>query len=340
MKPLASAILAAGDGTRLNSNRPKALHEVCGHPMLHHILKVATEAEAARHVVVVGYEGDQIKAAFAQQPRLEFAEQKERLGTGHAMMTTRENFAGYDGDILILSADTPLLTATTLKKLVEWHRHQEAAVTILTAEMQDPTGYGRILRYEDNRVQGIVEHKDANRYELAIKEINTSSYCFDAKHLFESLGKITQNNVQNEYYLTDCVRILADEGLRVEAVLTENSVEAIGVNTRVQLAQAERILRQRILERHMLAGITILDPSTCYVDDEVEIGKDSILYPGTTISGTSKIGRGCQIGPNTQIVSSKIGDGATVNSSYVSGWEVSAGEVVGPFANLRDGEDG
>jgi bifunctional UDP-N-acetylglucosamine pyrophosphorylase/glucosamine-1-phosphate N-acetyltransferase len=154
------------------------------------------------------------------------------------------------------------------------------------------------------------------------------------------LGKITQNNVQNEYYLTDCVRILADEGYRVEAVLTENSVEAIGVNTRVHLAQAERILRQRILERHMLAGITILDPSTCYVDDEVEIGKDSILYPGTTISGASTIGRGCQIGPNTQIVSSQIGDGATVNSSYLSGWAVPAGAVVGPFANLRDGGNG
>lgn len=338
MKPLASVILAAGDGTRLKSERPKALHEVCGHPMLYHVLKLAGQVEATRHVIVIGYEGDQIRKAFGDRPDVEFAEQKERLGTGHAMRMTHDAFKDFSGDILILAGDTPLLTVETLRKLVEWHRHQEAAVTILTAEMVDPTGYGRILRYEDNRIQGIVEEKDANRYERAIKEINTGTYCFDARQLFDSLGKITQDNVQNEYYLTDCVRILVDEGYRVEGVLTENSTEAIGVNTRVQLAQGESILRSRILERHMLSGITVIDPSTCYIDDEVEIGKDTVLFPGTTISGFSSVGKGCRIGPNTQIVSSKIGDGAIVNSSYVSGMTLAAGEKVGPFAKLTNGE--
>ena len=306
--------------------------------MLHHVLKVASGAEATRHVVVIGYEGDQIRQAFSGRPEVEFAEQRERLGTGHAMMMTRKNFEGYEGDILVLAGDTPLLTVPTLRRLVEWHRHQEAAVTILTAEMEDPTGYGRVLRFEDNRVQGIVEEKDANRYERRIREINTGTYCFDARRLFESLGKITQDNVQNEYYLTDCVRILADQGLRVEALVTENSTEAIGVNTRVQLAEAEKILRRRILERHMLSGITILDPSTCYVDDEVEIGKDTILYPGTMIAGESRIGQGCRIGPNTQILSSRVGDGAVVNCSFVSGVVVSPGERIGPYETLRNGE--
>jgi len=307
--------------------------------MLYHVLKVAREAEASRHVVVVGYRGGQIVSEFSSCGDVEFAEQTERLGTGHAMMTTRGRFEGFAGDILVLYGDTPLLMAPTLKKLVEWHRHQDAAVTILTAEMENPAGYGRILRYEDNRVQGIVEEKNANRYERAIREINTGTYCFDAGHLFQSLEKITRDAVQDEYYLTDCVRILVDEGYRVEAVLTEDSTESIGVNTRVQLAQAERILRRRILERHLLSGITILDPSTCYVDDEVEIGKDTILFPGTTISGASKIGRGCQIGPNTQIVSSQVGDGAAVNASYLSNVVVPPGEKVGPFATLRKDEE-
>ncbi|MCA9409970.1 MAG: bifunctional UDP-N-acetylglucosamine diphosphorylase/glucosamine-1-phosphate N-acetyltransferase GlmU [Candidatus Omnitrophica bacterium] len=337
MKRLASVILAAGDGTRLKSNRPKALHEVCGYPMLHHVLKVATEANAERHVVVVGYEGDQIRSAFTDRTNLEFADQLERLGTGHAMMMTRDHFQDYEGDILVLCGDTPLFKVETLQKLVEWHRHQDAAATILTAELKEPRGYGRILRYDDNRVQGIVEEKDANRYERAIREINTGTYCFDSKHLFESLGKINQDNSQNEYYLTDCIRILVDEGKRVEAVITEDSEEVIGVNTRVQLAQAERILRSRILERHMLEGITILDPDACYVDDEAIIGKDTVLYPGTIITGKTRIGEGCRIGPNTQIINSTVGDQSQVVSSYMEDTEVEPGAKVGPFANLQNG---
>jgi bifunctional UDP-N-acetylglucosamine pyrophosphorylase/glucosamine-1-phosphate N-acetyltransferase len=337
LKPLNSVILAAGDGTRLNSKRPKVLHEVCGHSLLHYVLKVAAEAAADRHVVVIGYEGQQIRDSFGNRNDVVFAEQVERLGTGHAVRMAEPVFAGYQGDILILAGDTPLLTAPTLRRLVDWHRHQDAAVTILTTEMPEPRGYGRILRYEDNRVQGIVEEKDANRYERGIREINTGSYCFDAGALFDALGKITQQNVQNEYYLTDCVRILADEGRRVEAAIIEDYTEAIGVNTRVQLAEAERILRQRILERHMMAGITILDPAATYVDDEAEIGKDTILYPGSSITGKSRIGANCRIGPNSQIIDSTIGDQVVVNASYVSGSSLAAGENVGPFATYQNG---
>ncbi|MCK6496111.1 bifunctional UDP-N-acetylglucosamine diphosphorylase/glucosamine-1-phosphate N-acetyltransferase GlmU [bacterium] len=335
-KALNSVILAAGDGTRLRSNRPKVLHEVCGHPMLHYVLRVAAEAAADRHVIVVGYEGEQICQTFAGRSDVIFAEQKERLGTGHAVQMTREAFEGYEGDILILAGDTPLLTAQTLQNLVQWHRHQEAAVTILTTEMPEPRGYGRILRYEDNRLQGIVEEKDANRYERAIREINTGSYCFDARALFEALDQVTPQNVQNEYYLTDCVRILVEQGHRAEAVITDDHTEAIGVNTRVQLAEAEKILRQRILVRHMMAGITILDPETCYVDEEVEIGKDSVLFPGTMITGKSRIGADCRIGPNTQIVSAELGDGVVANSSYIEGVKLPSGATVGPFATLRN----
>lgn len=335
-KALNSVILAAGDGTRLRSNRPKVLHEVCGHPMLHYVLRVAGEAEADRHVVVIGYEGDQIRQSFAGRNDVAFAEQKERLGTGHAVQMTRDAFQGYEGNILILAGDTPLLTVQTLRNLVEWHCHQDAAVTILTTEMPEPRGYGRILRYEDNRLQGIVEEKDANRYERAIREINTGSYCFDAQALFQALDQVTPQNVQNEYYLTDCVRILVEQGRRAEAVITDDYTEAIGVNTRVQLAEAEKILRQRILVRHMMAGITILDPETCYVDEEVEIGKDSILFPGTMITGNSYVGENCRIGPNTQVVSAELGDGVVINSSFVEGVKLPAGATVGPFATLRN----
>lgn len=305
--------------------------------MLHHVLKVAAQAQASRHVVVVGYEGDQIRAAFPNRPDIEFADQVERLGTGHAMMMTREAFKDYDGDILVLCGDTPLFKVETLQKLVEWHRHQEAAATLLTAEIKEPKGYGRILRYDDNRVQGIVEEKDANRYERAIREINTGTYCFDSRRLFDALGKITQNNSQNEYYLTDCIRVLVDEGRRVEAVITEDSEEVIGVNTRVQLAQAERILRTRILERHMLEGITILDPDSCFVDEAALIGKDTVLHPGTIITGRTRIGEGCRIGPNTQIIDSVVGDRAVVNASFVQGVQVESEAKVGPFAALRNG---
>jgi bifunctional UDP-N-acetylglucosamine pyrophosphorylase/glucosamine-1-phosphate N-acetyltransferase len=252
-------------------------------------------------------------------------------------MMTRESFAGYDGDLLVLAGDTPLLTEKTLRKLVEWHRHHDAAATILTAEMDNPTGYGRILRFEDNRVQGIVEDKDANRYERAIKEINTGTYCFDSRLLFQALGQITQENVQNEYYLTDCIRILADQGKRVEALVMDDPDEAIGVNNRLQLAQAEKVLRQRILERHMLAGITIVDPLTCYVDDEVEIGRDTILFPGTSIRGKSRVGEGCRIGPFTQVQDATIEDDCEVNASFVQGGRIVSGSRIGPFATIGDG---
>lgn len=336
LKQLNSVILAAGDGTRLRSNRPKVLHEVCGHPMLHYVLRVAAEAEANRHIVVVGYEGEQVRRAFNGREDVIFVDQTERLGTGHAVRMTREAFEGYKGDILILAGDTPLLTVQTLRNLVDWHRHQDAAATILTTEMPEPRGYGRILRYEDNRLQGIVEEKDANRYERAIHEINTGSYCFDSEALFSALEKITPQNVQNEYYLTDCIRILVEQGCRVEAVITDDYSEAIGVNTRVQLAEAEKILRERILIRHMMSGITVLDPASCYVDEEVEIGKDTILYPGTLITGKTRIGANCRIGPSTQIVSAVIEDGAVVNASFVENAHVNAGQTVGPFATLRD----
>ncbi|NUN98363.1 MAG: bifunctional UDP-N-acetylglucosamine diphosphorylase/glucosamine-1-phosphate N-acetyltransferase GlmU, partial [Candidatus Omnitrophica bacterium] len=331
-------ILAAGDGTRLNSNRPKVLHEVCGHPMLHYVLRVAGEVGATRHVVVIGYEGEQVRQSFRNRGDIEFAEQTERLGTGHAVRMAQPGLKGYTGDILVLAGDTPLLTAPTLQKLVQWHRHQDAAVTILTAEMPEPKGYGRILRYEDNRVQGIVEEKDANRYERAIREINTGSYCFDAQALFQALERITPENVQNEYYLTDCIRILVEQGCRVEAVITEDHTEAIGVNTRVQLAEAERILRQRILVRLMMSGITIHDPSSCYVDEEAEIGKDTVLYPGTMVMGPSRIGKNCRLGPNAQIVASTVGENTVINASYLNGAVVGDGERIGPFATINGGK--
>ncbi len=336
-KPLSSIILAAGDGTRLRSQVPKSLHRICGRPMIVHILRMVEGLVDAKQVVVIGFAGDMMKKTL-KDFKVDFVLQEKRLGTGHAVMTTKHIFEQCDGDVLVLVGDAPLLTRGTVEKLIERHRHLDASATVLTTRMKKPDGYGRILRHQDNSVLRIVEDKDANIYEKKINEVNTGTYVFDSKHLFDALEKVEPNNEQGEYYLTDVIQIMVHEKKRVEAYVTNMPAETMGINNRVQFAKAERIMRNRILERLMFSGVTIVDPSSTFIDDSVKIGLDSIIEPNTHIYGKSVIGSGSQIGPLTQIFDSEIGERCNINSSYLRGCSIPPGMSIGPFANLQHGE--
>jgi len=332
-RKLACLILAAGDSTRMRSKTPKVLHHVCGRPLVAHILGNTEALPLSKRVLVVGYEHDKVKNALSIDGRLEFVVQKERRGTGDAVKVTREAFQEFDGDILVACGDTPLLRSETLQKLLERHRHQDASATILTANLDHPEGYGRILRNADNTVFGIREHKDANIYELKINEINTGTYVFKARDLFRAIEEITPDNEQNEYYLTDVIQVLVDWDRRVEAFVAGDATETMGVNNRIQLAEAERVLRQRIRERHMLGGVTLVDPVSIFIDDQVLIGQDTIIEPQSYLFGSTNVGSDCRIGPQAQLTDCRVGDGASVVSSFLQGGVVAPGEAVGPFTS-------
>lgn len=336
-KSLGAIILAAGDGTRLRSQVPKSLHRVCGRPMLVHILRTIEGLTDYKQVVVVGFSHDTIREALSNY-NVEFALQEKRLGTGHAVITTASMFENYDGDVMVLVGDAPLLTQSTIEKLLDRHRHQDASATILTTKMKNPTGYGRILRHQDGAVLKIVEDKDANIYEKKVNEINTGTYIFDCKELFEALQSIKPNNEQGEYYLTDVIDIMVKKKKRVEAYITKDPAETMGINDRVQFAKAERIMRDRILTRLMLSGVTIIDPASTFIDDSVSIEMDTIIHPNSHLVGKTKIGSGCEIGPLTQIENCDIGTDCRINSSYLRGCTIPPGMNIGPFANLQNGE--
>ena len=333
MQKMVAVILAAGKGTRMKSARPKVLHAVGGKPMLQHVMEAAKQAGADRTVVVVGFGGDQVQAEIGSAA--EYVLQTEQLGTGHAMMQAQPALAGFAGTVLLLCGDTPLLTGKTLETLVSVHKQSGAAATVLTAVPSDATGYGRILRDTTGQVMGIVEQKDASEAQKKIGEINTGIYCFEAAPLFAALSGLTCNNAQGEYYLTDVLAILAKAEKRVGAVLVDDFQETLGINSRVQLAEAEAILRQRKLIDLMESGVTVMDPASTFVDAAVSIGQDTILYPYTWIEGVTTIGRDCRIGPNTRIADSQIADAVTLHFSYAHECKVGEGVTVGPYVHLR-----
>lgn len=309
--------------------------------MIVHLLRTIDGLIDARTVVVVGFAREKLEEALQSRGYrgIRYANQPRQLGTGHAVLCTADCFKQYAGDILVLVGDAPLLTRKTLEQLIDRHRHQDATATILTTKMKRPGGYGRILRHQDGTVQRIVEDKDANIYEKKINEVNTGIYVFDGKELFNSLKKIRPDNEQGEYYLPDVIQIMVRSKKRVEAVIARDSRDTMGINNRVQFAQAERIMRDRILHRLMLSGVTILDPPSTFIDDGVTIGIDSIIQPNTIIRGRASVGKGCIIGPLTQIDDSDIGDGCHINSSFISGSTVKAGRHIGPFVNLQNGQE-
>lgn len=331
---LTAIILAAGESRRMRSRRPKVLHPLCGRPLIEYPMQV-TRALGAHVVLVVGRAADDVRATVGTAPDLSYVEQAERRGTGHAVLQARSACPAGAGVILVLPADQPLMSETMLRGLVDHHRATGAAATLLTACLDDPTGYGRVLR-EGGRPVAIVEHRDATPAQREIREIGTSVYCFDAATFWPALDQVTPQNEQGEYYLTDVIGILRRDGRRIEAVIAADARECLGINDRRQLAQLAAIHRLRILDRLMAEGVTVLDPATTYVDDTVTVGPDTVLYPGVTLEGATRIGAECVIGTGSQIAASRLGDKIHVKPYCVLAESVvEEGAQLGPFCHLR-----
>lgn len=328
-------VLAAGQGKRMKSKLYKVLHPVCGKPMVGHVLDVVKEAKAERSVVIVGHGAEMVKSYLGDSA--EYVLQEQQLGTGHAVRQAEGLLGGEEGTTIVICGDTPLVQASTISAMLELHTGSGAAATVLTASFDDPTGYGRVIRSEDGTVQRIVEQKDCSPEEAAVKEINTGTYCFDNKKLFAALAKVTSNNVQGEFYLTDVIGIFRSADESVQGYCTTDLAEAIGVNDRVALAEAERFMRERINRNHLLGGVTLIDASSTYIEAGVQIGSDTVIYPGTVLRGSTVIGEDCIIGPQADISDSTIGAGVTFKYSVIAESIVGDTSSVGPYANLRPG---
>lgn len=341
---LSAILLAAGEGSRMKSDRPKPLHRLCGKPMITYVLDSLELCQPGRAVIVVGHKAERVTQSVGREQTatpITFVEQPVQRGTGEAALIglTGLHEDTDDGDVLILPGDTPLLRAETILELVTEHRRSGAAATVLTAEIDDPTGYGRVIRGKGSGVTKIVEHRDANEEELAVNEINTSIYCFKHSLLAPALRRLTPDNAQGEYYLTDALAVLVDAGHHVHAVVASSAEEVAGVNDRVQLAAAETELRRRTNTELLRCGVTMLDPSATYVDTTVSVGRDVTLFPGVILQGTTTIGEGSEIGPNTRLVDCSVGDNAHVQSTSGRGAVIGSDSVVGPFANLSPGSN-
>jgi len=333
---LAAVILAAGQGTRMKSTLPKVLHEVAGQPMLAHVIKGAGVLGADPIVAVIGHGAARVRAACAA-PGVTFALQAEQLGTGHALQCAAPDLAGFRGDLLLLCGDVPLLRVETLIALLDHHRAAQATVTVLTAILANPHGYGRIIRGDDG-VERIVEEKDATPAERAVREINTGIYVFAAPRVFSLLAGLSNNNAQGEYYLTDVIAAARSARERVAALAVAHAEEAMGINDRVQLAEAGALLRGRINEKHLRAGVTLVDPAATYIDPEVIIGPDTVIHPGVHLRGRSVIGRDCLVEPGVIISDCTLADRVHVKAgSVLSEATVGADTDIGPMAHLRPG---
>ncbi len=329
-----SIILAAGQGTRMKSDLPKVLHPVCGKPMVWHALQAAQSASTEKPVMVIGHGAEQVRDLV--RDAAQFVTQEERLGTGHAVQQAESLLKDFAGMLLVSSADMPLLTQDTLSKLVETQKANTGPMTMLTIISDDPRGFGRVLRQDDGSVRAIVEEADATEEEKAIKELNVGAYCFDSEWLWDALAHVPLS-AKGEYYLTDTVGLAVEAGLRVEAITLLNAEEAIGVNTRIHLSEAEIKMRSRVNRMQMLNGITLLDPASTYIGMDVQIGQDSIIHPNTFLRGETKIGANCEIGPNTIITDCKIGDRCEILASVLEKATLEDDVDMGPFARLRKG---
>lgn len=341
-RPAAVVVLAAGEGTRMKSATPKVLHEICGRSLVGHVVTASRELSPEHLVVVVGHAREQVTDHLtALDPRVRTAVQEEQNGTGHAVRMGLEALASdgvsLRGTVVVTCGDTPLLTGGTLQSLADAHSTDGNAVTVLSAEVPDATGYGRIVRAPDGSVTAIVEHKDADGAQLTIREINSGVFAFDAELLTDALGKVRTDNSQGEEYLTDVLGILREAGHRVGAAVAADHREVSGINNRVQLAHARRLLNDRLLEAAMLAGVTVEDPATTWFDVDVTVEPDCFVRPGTQLLGATHLSEGCEVGPNTQLTDVTVGAGAVVNNTVGSQSEIGAGASVGPYTYLRPG---
>ncbi|MDL4772354.1 MULTISPECIES: bifunctional UDP-N-acetylglucosamine diphosphorylase/glucosamine-1-phosphate N-acetyltransferase GlmU [Thermomonosporaceae] len=337
-RPAAVIVLAAGEGTRMKSRTSKVLHELCGRSMVGHVLAAARELEPERLVVVVGHRREQVVAHLAEHvPDAEPVVQERQGGTGHAVRTTLEQTGDLRGTVVVTNGDHPLLRGETLAELVATHEADGNAVTVLTTEMPDATGYGRMIRAADGSVSAIVEHKDATAEQRAVNEINVGMYAFDGALLAAALKRVTTDNANGEEYLTDVVAILRGDGHRAGAHRAADWVETQGVNDKVQLAQARRQLNDRILEAHMRAGVTIVDPATTWIDVQVSAEPDAIVHPATQLHGRTHLGEGARVGPGCTLTDTRVGADATVVNAVCVEAEIGPQASVGPYAYLRPG---
>lgn len=332
---LAVVILAAGMGKRMKSAVPKVLHPVLGRPMLSHVLDAVKKLSPDRIVIVVGKGSRDLKSVIGSEG-ISYAVQDKQLGTGHAANSARSDLAKFRGNILILNGDFPLITSKSLKRFLSRHEKNKSDVSVMTALLDDPAGYGRIVRNKNEGVEEIVEEKDATSEQRKIREINSGTYCVKSAFLWDALSRINSRNKQREYYLTDIIGIASRNKREVSGVVVSDSDEVIGVNDRAQLSRVENIMKERINSRLMRSGVTIIDPASTYISPDVKIGRDSVLYPGTHIYGNTRIGAGSTIGPSVWIEDSELGNGVTVKlSSYISNAVIKNDVTVGPFAHLR-----
>ena len=325
-------ILAAGQGKRIKSDLPKVLHKVCGKEMVNHVIDTLRKSEIDDINVIVGKGAELVKANTSSR-NVSYSLQEEQLGTGHAVKCAIDFLKGKSGTVAVFNGDAPLIKEETIKKLFDIHNSNKNSATILTSILNDASGYGRIIRSGDE-VLKIVEHKDCNEEELKVKEINSGIFCFQIEKLVECLGNLSTNNAQGEYYLTDVIEMLKDKNEKVGALIIDYE-ETLGVNSRLQLSEVEVILRKRINNKHLENGVTIIDPMTTYIGDDVEIGQDTIIYPGNVLEGNTKIGRGCTLFPNSRINNSVIGENVEIQSSVILESSVGNNTTVGPFAYIR-----
>ncbi|MEV7690551.1 bifunctional UDP-N-acetylglucosamine diphosphorylase/glucosamine-1-phosphate N-acetyltransferase GlmU [Streptomyces bungoensis] len=340
IRPAAVVVLAAGEGTRMKSATPKVLHQICGRSLVGHVLAASRELKPEHLVVVVGHAREQVAAHLGEiDPAARTAVQEQQNGTGHAVRMGLEELGGsVDGTVVVVCGDTPLLTGETLQRLAATHEEDGNAVTVLTAEVPDATGYGRIVRDEaTGGVTAIVEHKDATSAQRAIREINSGVFAFDGPLLADALKKVRTNNSQGEEYLTDVLGILREAGHRVGASVAADHREIAGINNRVQLAEARRILNDRLLTRAMLDGVTVVDPASTWVDVTVTFGQDALVHPNTQLTGSTHVAEGAEVGPNSRLNDTRVGAGARVDNTVSDGARIGERASVGPYAYLRPG---
>jgi bifunctional UDP-N-acetylglucosamine pyrophosphorylase/glucosamine-1-phosphate N-acetyltransferase len=335
-------ILAAGKGTRMKSADPKVLHRAAGFSLIEHVLRAADTLAPATTVIVVGYQSERVTDALSKRPGLGFALQELQLGTGHALLQTESHLAGKSGTVVLLSGDVPLLRPATLRALVDTHRATGAVATVLTARVDRPQGYGRIVREDAGRgrIAAIVEDKDTTPAERAIDEINSGIYAFELEPLFAALKSIGAANAQGEYYLPDLVKTYRERGLAVETITLDDGREILGVNSRRELADVAAILRERKNDELMASGVTLIDPASAWIGPDVTIGADTIIHPNVYLEGRTRIGSGCEIHAGVRVIDSTVDDGVVINNyCVIAESHVASGARLGPFAHIRPQSD-
>lgn len=335
-KDLSVAILAAGKGKRMKSEIPKVLHEICGQPIIYYILSEVSKLNPGNVYIIIGHGRDLVKSYLRENfPEVNIVVQDRQLGTAHAIQMVKAAGGRFGNEMLVLSGDSPLITSETLLKLIDARSSSKSPVSVLTSTVKDPSGYGRVVKDGKGNILKIIEEADAGPGEKKINEVNSSAYCFETGALFENIDKINTKNKQEEYYLTDIIGMFIEKGHKVSCLLTDDHLEAMGINDRFQLSLAEKVIQHRISKRLMEGGVTIKNPGTTYIEEMVTIGSDTIIEPSSILKGKTKIGKGSLIGPFSQITDSEIGQGSTVNASVIIGSKIGANNNIGPNSYIR-----